>query len=167
MTYLIETPKQAWAKIRVVHWWNELNRVYGSNLTPYPAVKFDRSKKTAGKAWGVHNVISLSNHFLHNEVDFDRTIAHEVCHVYVDRFYGARCIHDWRWAKAMKLLGLSAERCHAYESTPATVHRDSTLVFSCKCNAVIRIGKKVQNNIVRGMKYRCRKCNILFTGDML
>lgn len=162
---IIYTDKQRWAIERVEYWWNKLNLGYKSNLNPIPTVKFDNAKMTAGRAYSGQYLISLSNHFLHNESNYDQTIAHEVCHIFVDRFYIKRCNHGYEWQMAMYNIGLKANRCHDYVTSK---HRASTSIITCNgCKGQVRLGKKMKTAVFNNHYVRCSKCNTQITKEQL
>lgn len=158
------TDKQKWAIERVHFWWNELIRIHGTNPCQTPAVRFNRATCRAGFANSSHNIVSFSSYFLHKEPDYDKTIAHEVAHVYANKFHMANCKHDYRWRRIFASLGFPPDRCHTYEAK----HRPSTIILPCpKCQTKVRLGKKVKNGIMAGEVRRTSCCNEKITSTYI
>lgn len=159
--------KQQWAIGRVQYWWNRLTTIYNKNLGSPPAVRFNNADKTAGRAYSSINLIKLSNYFLLNEVDYDETIAHEVAHIYIDRYYGYRCNHGLEWQNAMRRLGSRVTRCHSYQSARPTQHRKSSLLIQCGCGKQVLIGAKNQRKLFTGQTLYTTCCKQKITCERL
>lgn len=151
--------KQEWAIERVKYWWTELLYHYQDQIQtvwPFPAVRFNRATCRAGWANAYYNVVSLSTHFLYNEPGFDRTIGHECTHIFANKLHRTNVGHGEEWKRMMRQLGLSDSRCHSYESAKG---RESTKLLLCpRCGQRTRIGKAIQNKILRGVEKRIFGC---------
>ena len=114
---------EQWVKERVDYWWQLLAFGYCTTEEDYgrmgnpPSVAFDkRMTSCAGRAYSFLKCIKFSAYYMAH-IDphlFDRTVAHEVAHVWVDNWYHRKCNHGPRWKHAMYCLGLPPARCHNY-----------------------------------------------------
>lgn len=153
--------RTVWATERVRHWWQECCRQFNcEHLATPPNVKFsNRMVTTAGIANGKLNYVKLSMHFLYKESleDYDKTIGHEVAHVFADRHYGSCQQHGPNWQRVMTLIGLKPDRCHTYASTIRKPRRPRTK-FLCRCGCSISLGPTHKKRLLAGKKYKCPKC---------
>jgi predicted SprT family Zn-dependent metalloprotease len=173
--------RQAWARQRVIHWWNECKRAYphSSDLGDAPTVMFsNKLKATAGLAYSSKRLIKLSNHFLMSEspLVYDQTIGHEVAHIYADKYNGMHCKHGPGWRRVMRAIGLSPKRCHQYQST--VKRRQERVPFTCDCGKGYQLSKRVCTLILNGgiirrrsgvktRRYQCTACRTEITKDKI
>lgn len=156
------TTTQTWAKTRVNYWWNKCCDIYQNDSIRNnpPIVRFsNRLVRTAGLAHSGLNYIKLSNHFLEHEDQskYDKTIAHEVSHIFADRHYKRKCRHDARWRNIMESLGFQPDRCHTYQSTKP-IKRQSTSKYRCACGHVHQLTNNRLTRMRNGTRYTCMKC---------
>jgi len=148
------------AQQRVSHWWRACEQALGKPIGPEPSVELStRLRTTAGLAMPARRHIKLSFHmFRHEGLErFDSTIAHEVAHVACDLHHRRSCHHDHRWQRLMRQLGLSAERCHDYDSVQ---RKPGTEVVCPGCAKRIRLGPiQWKRFMLAQARFQCTACN--------
>ena len=128
----------------------------------------NRMTRTAGTASFYGKVVQLSTHFMRHEGEsFDKTIAHELAHIYADAYHGGRQKHNANWRRVFALSGYRPDRCHQYESSVRKT-RASTQFITCNgCNMNLKVGRTVAMKIKSGQARRCGRCSNPITEDML
>ena len=123
----------------------------------------NRMSRTAGMVWTMKKrpLIKYSNKLMaENPGTFDKTIAHELAHLYADKLLNRCQKHNNNWKKVMSLTGYEADRCHQYDVK--VKRRSDTYVYKCDCGNEIGVGKKSMSNILAGryISWKCGKCKI-------
>jgi SprT protein len=136
-----------------------LEETFGTTLDQ-PDVEYNLRGTTAGQAFRLQNKIRLNTYALEHEYDgmMNRTIPHEVCHLYAYKHFGNRIKpHGREWKLCMRTLGLSEKRCHSYQLPSARKHKK--YAFHCSnCGYEFSLGIVRANKIKRGITYSHKKC---------
>ena len=123
-----------------------------------PQIVYDLRGRTAGQAIGGRKVrlnlqLLLDPRFQENMIE--QTLPHELAHIAVRQLFPHAKSHGREWQAMMRLLGLPAERCHNYETTPARVKKKYATHCDCKTHPVtITIIRRMR----QGTPYFCRNC---------
>ena len=168
------TQEQISAVQQSVRMYVEKARTRYNKQFPIPVVRFDLRGRTGGQAIIQENVIRVNSMLLaENFEDYiKQTIGHEVAHLIAHAVYGhgiGRRIkpHGYEWKSVMHVFGLTADRCHQYDTSNARVRNTRKFVYSCNCK-VHEVGPKVSRKIAMGYKYSCRDCKgVLKAGEQI
>jgi SprT protein len=145
---------------------DRLNQATGIDLrlaTNEPLVFFNQSR-TAGYVWPSRysNRIFLNwPLFQANTEDFcNRTIPHEVAHLFQNFLKPTDSKHGPVWKSLMRKIGLEPTRCHSYDTTICA--RDESFTYICTCRKH-RISKIIHNKMIKGQQRRCKHCRTYVT----
>ena len=130
----------AWTKERVLYWWRRcFETCQSTNILGFEQIRVDppivefstRMRTRAGEAHLRRNKVVFAMHFLMRETPetYDRTIGHEVAHIFAFRIHGD-CGHGGWWKHTMRRIGLPPERCHTYKSSK----RNAKRIYKGRCN---------------------------------
>lgn len=135
---------------------------------PDPTISFDLRGLVAGQANSRLWRIRINSILLQENTDdmLDSTVPHEVAHLIADKVYGHIRAHGAEWKSVMRLLGISPNRCHRYDTTNSRVKTNvkNKFCYKCNCRDMIVVGpvrhRKMQSRISMGRNsgYRCRSC---------
>jgi len=131
-----------------------------------PVVRFDLRGRNGGEAVLKENVIRVNQVLCAENFQeyLKQTIGHEVAHLIVYQIYKDRYLtqqvkpHGIEWKMVMSKFGLSADRCHQYDTTNSKVRNTVKYQFSCNCK-VHEVGPKINANIASGKVYWCKSCS--------
>lgn len=126
---------------------------------PRPSIKFDLVGKTAGQVIYGKNLIRINPALLTSNSDYiiNQTAPHEAFHLIARHIYGPYMRgHGPKWKSLMRGYGLTPNRCHSLQTTPARVRQK--VLYSCFCRAEIKVDISIHNRIVKGSDYFCKKC---------
>jgi len=104
---------------------------------------------------------------------FDQTVVHEVAHFCVFLMKGVIrsragnvTHHGTDWKRMMSFFGVTAERCHSYNTTSSVTRRVKRYSYKCDC-MTHEVSSIIHNRMVeKGRRYHCRSCKsyIVFVG---
>jgi SprT protein len=121
-----------------------------------PLTSFDTKGSAAGTADMLRNRVSFNEQIAAGNFDkFDKTIAHEVSHIFaciLFKDYG----HGRFWKLVFRALGFTPDRCHEYDMTGVTVRRQGRHKYTCGCP-----GKVHELSTRRHNKFQAGKCKNL------
>jgi SprT protein len=127
--------------------------------------KFNLKGRVAGKSFYQMRQLSFNLFYANDNItDFlNRTVPHEIAHLYQTKMYPDSKPHGSEWRMVMQSGGYSAIRCHSYNSNalPKKVNRKSKELFQygCGCrNKIFELSKNRHGRILNGSKYSCKKC---------
>lgn len=151
------------AVIEATHAWiGRAGALYGRRFEPIP-VLFDLS----GRAAGMYRVqrgtrVIRYNPYLFAKYPHDSltvTVPHEVAHYITERLYGLRRVrpHGPEWRAVMRDFGVdpAATADHDLDGIPG--RRQRRHPYRCAC-LVHPLTTRRHNLILRGARYRCRRC---------
>lgn len=129
------------------HFWidlgNELYKDINVRL-PHPQILFNLKGRTAGFAYRFKDLIRY-NPFLYiaqPEAFINRTVPHEVAHLFQFRINPHDRAHGPTWKKVMRDFNLEPSRCHSYDTS--------------NCHGEGDNGRHPRNHM-----YKCPTCNII------
>ena len=144
-------------------------------------IRFDKTGATAGISY--FNYHKGSGHLNFNPVlmtenwdhFIDSTVVHEVAHYcvsiycgYLTSRSGRKQSHGRSWKNMMRFFGITdVQRCHTYDtSTVKRVRKVKRFSYECSCGHDHKLSTRMHNQIVRGRRRICSKCNstVEFTG---
>lgn len=132
-----------------------LNTRFKSTL-PTPLTSFDTKGNAAGTAAFLKNTVSFNQQIAAGNFDkFDKTIAHEVSHIFAYKLFRDTG-HGRFWKLVFSTLGFTPDRCHDYDMTGVTVRRQGRHKYTCGCP-----GKVHELSTRRHNKFQAGKCNNL------
>lgn len=120
-----------------------------------------KMRTTAGKANYTKNKIVLNGRLLtDNTFYIEHTFAHELAHLVSYALYGAvGAGHGRHWRSVMHTFGYAANRCHKLDTSKYA--RKHPVKGRAKCGCKVHdLKAKLFNNIQKGRKYKCLKCDI-------
>ena len=127
-----------------------------------PIVDYMLRGKTGGTANYGQNRISLNSILLNENLDhfIRQTVGHELAHLIAHFVYpNLRQAHGAEWKQVMRFIGLTADRCHSYDTENAAVRQKQKFQYKCGCRNEIVLSSVRHNKIVRyGTVYRCNSC---------
>lgn len=136
---------------------------YDANKITIPTVDYKKRGRAAGTAYPGRNNITLNSILLvENADDFiDRTVGHEVAHIFSWQLFGAAGKgHGRLWKIVMGWIGQSATRCHTFNTSNSRQKRTvKRHVYGCGCREFkLTTGK--HNKVLRNqMQPYCTSCN--------
>lgn len=153
-------------------------KTYGYNFT-IPSIKYTKRGTTAGVAELREWAINLNPILLVENVEefINDTVIHEISHLidyhlHPENFDGfvrvggrvrrkKRDVHGATWRSVMTNLGGNPKRCHSFDVTNAKVKKNRTeFHYKCpECGAIMTLGAKQHNLILRGRKYWLKSCS--------
>jgi SprT protein len=121
---------------------------------------FKRIGKTAGRAYLRFNRIELNPDYFQTEREnmINDTLPHELCHLVAYTLFGDSG-HGVYWKQCMNVVGLTANRCHNYNTSVATLRHHRKFIYTCECKRNISVGLNIHKKIGMGIKYTCNKCS--------
>ncbi len=130
----------------------------GIDSIPFPTITYGVQGRCAGKAnsgaWEIKLNMIL---YIQNIEDFTiNTIPHEVAHLIADKYYYSRG-HDKSWKYVMEHLGLSATRCHNYDTSHVKKRNIRKFSYTCNCTTH-KVGIRVHRKLQAGSRYTCKRC---------
>lgn len=143
----------------------------------YPLVEIHASVKTlkagrAGEALPHACAIAISEHYLneHESQVLYRTVAHEVCHVYVRKYFPrAKQAHGPEFRYLMNSIGVDGSTCHSMQlSTGPAIKRKTKTRYMY---VTVNTGKSVvlttqqHKKALAGVQFTCKGEPIKFTGN--
>jgi len=141
-------------------------------------IKYNLKGLTAGKAQNLKNgkyrlwfnLIIMNDNLL----EFERTIIHEIAHLYQYDLYKNSYIksHGKEFHKINKILGnINSTRCHNYNVESIKELRKPKLkfIYTCSCNKNFKLSINLHNKINKGQNRICRNCRkkIVYTGQTI
>lgn len=128
----------------------------------------------AGQASYQSNTVKISEDFLkaHEEGVIGVTVPHEVCHLYVHKYYpNHKQHHGPEFRRLMNILGLDGDTYHTmkvegHERRKVTKTRYE---YSSSCGKHHKLTKTQHQKMNVGYRFTCKCCNspIKFTGKVL
>lgn len=149
---------------------DKLNKYFKFNMK-VPEIYYDVTGTNAGIAKSETMSVHLNPALLLQNIKetIDNTLPHEICHIAIfhksilenkEKFPDG---HGAQWKFMMYVVGAAAKRCHDYDVTD--VKRNVTeYTYFCKCEKPVLVNRKIHNQIQKGSKYQCKKCNEIITG---
>jgi len=143
----------------------------------YPAMEITSSVKSlkagcAGLARPHKKEIAISSDYLreHESETMQRTVAHEVCHVYVAHYFPfAKQAHGPEFRRLMNLLRLDSSTCHSMKLQNGPVRRKNTKIryiyVSSMTNSKVRLTAAQHKKALMGVKFTFKGQAIKFTGQ--
>ena len=110
---------QEWAIDRTFYWKDILSQKFNCPYKKQIDISFsNRMGKTAGLAYPTLSKIKYSSIYLSQipKFIFDKTIAHEVAHLYSDFFFQKSTKHSKLWKRVMGATGYRPDSCHKYQN---------------------------------------------------
>jgi SprT protein len=126
-----------------------------------PVVDYMLRGKTGGTANYTQNRISLNSILLNENLDhfIRQTVGHELAHLIAHFVYpNLRQAHGAEWKQVMHFIGLTADRCHSYDTENAAVRQKQKFQYKCGCRTEIVLSSVRHNKIRKGAVYRCNRC---------
>lgn len=99
-------------------------------VAPMPRITWDLRGTTAGRAYYGENLIKLNPVLLqeNEEAFIRRTPKHEASHLLSFRLHGGGIQpHGQEWSKMCWTLGISAARCHNYDTSVVTGRKPKSM----------------------------------------
>ena len=152
---------------RVEYWWKRLyfeyiagegySKIREQGMIIPPKVEFsNRMTSSLGHAYSFDGRLVRFNLKLMAVTPperFDRGIAHEVAHVFVDIFHMKYCRHGKQWREAMESLGFEALRLEP------NMNLGDKYKVTCGCESGCYIGPiRMKKLINRVSEYHCLRC---------
>jgi len=146
---------------------------FSRHSIPMIDIKYDLRGRCAGQYTrvnrsGLHKSVGLSyRSFRFNPVllqenyeDYlENTVPHEVAHYITDLVYPHAKPHGREWKGVMEsVLGVSATRCHKYDTTNSRVRTVRRVAYTCACGHEHNVTVNMHNKILRGSVRICKKC---------
>jgi SprT protein len=164
---MIDTALQNEIATKLKRYYDVLALNHPKILTAIPfnqiSIEIKRLGKTSGIAYLHTNKIELNSDYFKTERDsmLNRTLPHELCHLVAWHLCQDRG-HGRYWKYCMRLLGLTPNRCHTYDSTHATLRHHRKFVYGCSCTGKEHmVGIKIHNKIgIFGKNYTCKQCGV-------
>ncbi len=115
-----------------------------------PVVIFKKRGTVAGTATPARWQLNFNNTLLNENVEHfvKQTVAHEVAHLICNVIYEGgktfrvrgerRSPHGRNWKTVMVVLGVSADRCHTYDTTNSKVGRRKQKTYTYHCTGCKR-----------------------------
>jgi SprT protein len=101
------------------------------------------------------------------EAEQRKTVIHEVCHLLNPIINGKGLpSHGKAWGRLMRRCGLSPTRCHKVDRTGLARKMPRVAVAKCRCMNH-ELTRRVYHKILRGVKYKCRKCRAVLALDIV
>ncbi|KKM61213.1 hypothetical protein LCGC14_1534020 [marine sediment metagenome] len=141
--------------------------------------RFDRSFQTPEISYKLRGLVAgqansrlwrirINSILLQENTDdmLNSTVPHEVAHLIADKVYGHIRSHGAEWKSVMRLLGISPNRCHRYDTTNSRVKVNvkHKFCYKCNCRDMIIVGpvrhRKMQSrfSMNKNSGYRCCSC---------
>ncbi len=137
---------------------------YFSRAFVTPEVTFRRSGRNAGTAFLNQNRINLNGALFTENRDafFSQVIPHEISHLLVWQLYGRVKPHGKEWQHMMEeVFNTPASATHSFDLAPLNL---KTFRYRCNCD-VIELSVRRHNNVLKGQRYLCRRCNSYLTAE--
>ena len=136
-----------------------------------PRIDYDLFGVAAGYA-KVRNgipIIRVNERLLIDNLDdyLFNTIGHEFAHLMVDVHYPRAKGHGYEWRMVMLRLGLEPKRTHNYDTSRTRVKKISKMTVYCGCEAASMSVIQYNKMVLKGVKYRCRKCGQRVTKEKI
>lgn len=138
------------------------NEMFGM-FVPYPKVEyFQKLTAKAGMAYGRENKLVFNLQLAERNPDtYEKTICHEVSHLFTNRLYpNAKQHHGREFKTVMSKFGFTPNTYHTYDVTGLKTRKlISRYIVKCNCMEHA-VSLRKFNNI---HTYRCKKCDSRLT----
>jgi len=130
----------------------------------YPTIVYKNKGTIGGTANVTSWTVTFNSILLKENVDdfIATTVPHEIAHLITYAVYGynRRLVkpHGHQWKFVMRVLGVSPDRCHDYDTTNVQKKIKNKFAYKCNCERPLFVGPVVHRNIQRDMIYKCRRC---------
>lgn len=126
-------------------------------------IRFSLRGKTAGTATFYDETKKILNFNMilarDNFDDFiDRTVDHEVAHIYEQEFFTTKENHGETWKNLMILIGKNPEQYHHYSLNSIASFSNKGKVLCEKCGNEFYISNTIMEKITTGLKYHHKNC---------
>jgi len=145
---------------------DKANQLYGYRMTKpcsYPQVLFNKTGRVAGTANYALAQVDFNPALLVKEWDdmIADTVPHEVAHIVTRHVYGSGPeAHGPEWRSVMHDFGIKeVKRTHSYDVT-GIKRQVARYEYFCGCEKPHHVVAKQRNKLLRGARYKCRKCGL-------